>query len=82
MFGDGKVQMLNLPGHTPGHHGLLVTLDGAGPVLLSGDVAHFRENLESNGVPIYNADRADSLASMDRFRDARPQPARRDRHPA
>jgi glyoxylase-like metal-dependent hydrolase (beta-lactamase superfamily II) len=68
VFGDGKVVMLALPGHTPGHHGLLVTLDGAGPVLLSGDVAHFRENLEGNGVPVYNADRADSLASMDRFR--------------
>ena len=68
VFGDGKVVMLGLPGHTPGHHGLLVTLEGAGPVLLSGDVAHFRENLESNGVPIFNADRADSLSSMDRFR--------------
>jgi glyoxylase-like metal-dependent hydrolase (beta-lactamase superfamily II) len=68
VFGDGKVVMLDLPGHTPGHHGLLVMLDGAGPVLLSGDVAHFRENLEANGVPTYNADRADSLASMDRFR--------------
>jgi glyoxylase-like metal-dependent hydrolase (beta-lactamase superfamily II) len=68
IFGDGRVVMLGLPGHTPGHHGLLVKLDEAGTVLLSGDVAHFRENLEGNGVPIYNADRADSLASMDRFR--------------
>lgn len=68
VFGDGKVVMLGLPGHTSGHHGLLVALEGAGPVLLSGDVAHFRENLETSGVPIYNTDRADSLASMDRFR--------------
>ena len=68
VFGDGKVVMLDLPGHTPGHHGLLVTLEGAGPVLLSGDVAHFHENLQGDGVPTYNADRADSLASMDRFR--------------
>jgi glyoxylase-like metal-dependent hydrolase (beta-lactamase superfamily II) len=68
VFGDGRVVMLDLPGHTPGHHGLLVKLGGAGTVLLSGDVAHFRENLENNGVPIYNAERADSLASMDRFR--------------
>jgi glyoxylase-like metal-dependent hydrolase (beta-lactamase superfamily II) len=68
VFGDGSVVMLDLPGHTPGHHGLLVKLDGVGTVLLSGDVAHFRENLESNGVPIFNADRAHSLASLDRFR--------------
>jgi glyoxylase-like metal-dependent hydrolase (beta-lactamase superfamily II) len=68
VFGDGRVVMLDLPGHTPGHHGLLVTLARKGPVLLSGDVAHFRENLESGGVPSFNTDRAQSLASMDRYR--------------
>lgn len=68
VFGDGSVVMLDLPGHTPGHHGLLVKLPRRGPVLLSGDVAHFRENLASDGVPSFNTDRADSLASMDRFR--------------
>jgi N-acyl homoserine lactone hydrolase len=68
VFGDGSVVMLDLPGHTPGHHGLLVTLARKGPVLLSGDVAHFRENLASDGVPSFNSDRSQSLASMDRFR--------------
>lgn len=68
VFGDGSVIMVNLPGHTPGHHGLLVTLKNKGAVLLSGDVAHFTENLDSAGVPPFNTDRADSLASMDRFR--------------
>jgi N-acyl homoserine lactone hydrolase len=37
-------------------------------VLLSGDVAHFRENLETDGVPPYNYDRAKSIASLDRFK--------------
>jgi len=68
VFGDGSVIMLNMPGHTPGHHSLLVTLPKTGNVLISGDVAHFRENLASDGVPTFNTDRADSLASMDRFR--------------
>lgn len=68
VFGDGRVVMLDLPGHTPGHHGLLVRLGGGRTVLLSGDVAHFRENLDSNGVPGFNADRARSLASLDRFK--------------
>lgn len=68
LFGDGSVTMLNLTGHTPGHHGLLVRLPKTGVVLLSGDVAHFRENLDSDGVPTFNTDRADSLAAMDRFR--------------
>ena len=68
LFGDGSVIMVDLHGHTPGHHGLLVRLPKTGAVLLSGDVAHFRENLDSDGVPGFNADRADSLAAMDRFR--------------
>ncbi|MEP6634581.1 MAG: N-acyl homoserine lactonase family protein [Luteimonas sp.] len=67
VFGDGSVVMLDLPGHTPGHHGLLVQLQHRGAVLLSGDVAHFRENLESQGVPSFNTDRAQSLSSLDRF---------------
>lgn len=68
LFGDGSVTMIDLPGHTPGHHGLLIKLAKTGPVLLSGDVAHFHENLDTNGVPGFNFDRAESLASMDRFR--------------
>lgn len=68
VFGDGSVVMLALPGHTPGHHGLLVKLEGMGNVLLTGDVTHFHENYATNGVPNWNTDRADSLASIDRFR--------------
>ena len=68
VFGDGSVAMLRLPGHTPGHHGLLVRLEGKGNVLLTGDVTHFHENYDTNGVPNWNTDRADSLASIDRFR--------------
>ena len=68
VFGDGSVVMLDLPGHTPGSHGLLVKLATLGNVLLSGDVAHFRENLVDDGVPGFNTSRAQSLASMDRFK--------------
>ena len=68
MFGDGTVVMLDMPGHTPGHHSLLVALKEKGNVLLSGDLAHFRENYDSNGVPSFNTNRADTLASLDRFK--------------
>src|SRR6516225_6662820 len=68
VFGDGTVVMLNTPGHTPGHHSLLVRLPGMGPVLLSGDVVHFRENYVYEGIPNFNTDRADSMASVDRFK--------------
>jgi N-acyl homoserine lactone hydrolase len=68
VFGDGSVIMLNTPGHTPGHHSLLVKLKDKGNVLLTGDLAHFRENYDSNGVPTFNTNRADTLASLDRFK--------------
>ena len=68
VFGDGSVLMISLPGHTPGHHGLLVRLEDMGNVLLTGDVTHFHENYATDGVPTWNTYRADSLASLDRFR--------------
>ena len=66
VFNDGSVVMLNLPGHTPGHHALLVRL-ASGPVMLSGDTYHFAEQVAHRGVPPFNTNRAESLASMDRF---------------
>ena len=68
VFGDGSVILLNMPGHTPGHHSLLVKLKETGNVLITGDVSHFRENYDSNGIPTFNTDRAASLASLDRFK--------------
>jgi N-acyl homoserine lactone hydrolase len=69
VFGDGAVVMLDTPGHTPGHHSLLVRLKEKGVVLLTGDLAHFRENYDSDGVPSFNTNRADTLASLDRFKE-------------
>ncbi|HEX8381154.1 MAG TPA: N-acyl homoserine lactonase family protein [Allosphingosinicella sp.] len=66
VFGDGRIVMLKLPGHTPGHYALLVRL-ASGPVLLSGDQYHFTEQVKNRGVPPFNHDRSDTLASMDRF---------------
>jgi glyoxylase-like metal-dependent hydrolase (beta-lactamase superfamily II) len=68
VFGDGTVVILNTPGHTPGHHSLLVKLKEKGNVLISGDLVHFHENYEGNGVPWFNTSRADTLASIDRFK--------------
>ena len=68
VFGDGTVIMLNTPGHTPGHHSLLVNLKEKGAVILTGDLAHFHENYDASGVPSFNTDRAASLASLDRVK--------------
>jgi N-acyl homoserine lactone hydrolase len=68
VFGDGTVVMLNTPGHTPGHHSLLVRLKEMGNVLITGDLAHFHENYDASGVPTFNTDRAATLASLARFK--------------
>jgi N-acyl homoserine lactone hydrolase len=68
VFGDGTVMVLRTPGHTPGHTSLLVRLKEKGPVVLLGDAVHFHENYESNGVPGFNYDRAQSLASIERIK--------------
>ncbi|WP_119274512.1 N-acyl homoserine lactonase family protein [Taklimakanibacter deserti] len=67
VFGDGGVVMLKMPGHTPGEMSLLVKLEKTGPVVLSGDVVHFHEQLANRGVPPFNWDRGESLASMERL---------------
>lgn len=68
VFGDGRVRILRTPGHTPGHRVLLVELENAGTVILSGDLYHSRSNYENARVPGFNVDRADTLASFDRVR--------------
>lgn len=66
IFSDGKIQAISLPGHTPGHMAALIKLK-KNYVVLSGDQWHFRENHDSNGVPGFNYNRADTLASSDKL---------------
>ncbi len=67
IFGDGSVMIYSTPGHTPGHQSLLVRLSKTGPVLLSGDAVHFRENWENRRVPARNFNKEQSLASMEKL---------------
>ncbi|SEF79708.1 Metallo-beta-lactamase superfamily protein [Bryocella elongata] len=67
IFGDGSLVLLFTPGHTPGHQSLLVRLPKTGPVILSGDVAHFQTSFEHRYVPSNNWDRQASLRSMDKI---------------
>lgn len=67
VFGDGSVVMKATPGHTPGHTALLVRMPQMGNVLLTGDLYHFEEQVTNRGVPEFNTDRADTLASFERF---------------
>ncbi len=68
VFGDGTVTMLSTPGHTVGHHCLLLKLRRSGALILSGDVAHFQVNYDQALVPTGNASRADTIAAIGRVR--------------
>ena len=39
-----------------------------GPVIISGDAVHFRENYDTDGVPSFNYDRAQTVASIERIK--------------
>jgi glyoxylase-like metal-dependent hydrolase (beta-lactamase superfamily II) len=66
VFGDGSVQVIQSPGHTRGHTVLLVHLADAGPIVLSGDLWQLAQSRPERRVPVFNTDRAQTLASMDK----------------
>ena len=67
VFGDGSVIMLGTPGHTLGHHSLLVHLPKSGVIILTGDLWHFTDQVNRNEMPQGTADRAANLASRERI---------------
>lgn len=67
IFGDGSVMMLAMPGHTAGHHVLLVRL-ASQPVLLTGDLVHMRSQLDDGNISMRVEHRADAVSSIARIR--------------
>lgn len=66
VFGDGSVRIISAPGHTPGHQTLLLKLASTGPVMLSGDLYHFRESRTLRRAPVFNVSAEQTFDSMDR----------------
>jgi glyoxylase-like metal-dependent hydrolase (beta-lactamase superfamily II) len=67
LFGDGAVVCLPTYGHTPGHQSLRVRT-AQGEFLLCGDACYMRRSLEQLHLPGVRADRAATLAVLERFR--------------
>jgi glyoxylase-like metal-dependent hydrolase (beta-lactamase superfamily II) len=59
VFGDGTVVIKPAYGHTPGHNVLFLKLAQTGPLVLSGDLYHYPEEVTTGVVPHidYNKDR-------------------------
>jgi glyoxylase-like metal-dependent hydrolase (beta-lactamase superfamily II) len=70
LFGDGRVVLLHLPGHTPGSMSALVQLDRSGTMLLASDTVSLREALDQGVIPknTWNVDALEkSLAEIRRI---------------
>lgn len=55
VFGDGSIIIISTPGHSVGHQSLFVDFPKTGPVILSGDLYHFKENRDNYGIPVWNS---------------------------
>jgi N-acyl homoserine lactone hydrolase len=70
VFGDGRIVLLPLSGHTPGTTGALVALDRSGTFLLASDTVSLRSTLDTRVIPknTWNADAlTKSLAEIARI---------------
>lgn len=67
LLGDGSIELLSTPGHTPGHQSVLI----GGDLLLGADVAYFAAGLDDRRFPAFGDDLAAQGRSADRLRDLR-----------
>jgi glyoxylase-like metal-dependent hydrolase (beta-lactamase superfamily II) len=63
VFGDGTVVIKFTPGHTPGHQSLFLKLAKTGPVLLSGDLYHYPEEITYKRIPSFDSNKEDTAKS-------------------
>jgi glyoxylase-like metal-dependent hydrolase (beta-lactamase superfamily II) len=69
VFGDGTVVIKFTPGHTPGHQSLFLKLAKTGPVLLSGDLYHYPEEITYKRIPSFDTDKEQTARSRAMIED-------------
>lgn len=68
VFGDGTIELIPTPGHTPGHQSLKFELDSK-TVILGADIAHHMSGYEAELVAPFNWDTEASIASIRRIKN-------------
>jgi glyoxylase-like metal-dependent hydrolase (beta-lactamase superfamily II) len=63
VFGDGTVVLKRAAGHTPGHQVLFLKLARTGPVLLSGDLYHYRAERTLGKLPTFEFNQEQTRAA-------------------
>lgn len=66
LLGDGSIELLLTPGHTPGHQSVRV-----GDLVLGADVTHFAAGLDDHRFPAFGHDLDEQGRSADRLRGLR-----------
>lgn len=66
LLGDGSIELLFTPGHTPGHQSIR-----AGDVVIGADVVHYASGLDDHRFPVFADDHEEQGRSADRLRALR-----------
>ena len=66
LLGDGSIELLHTPGHTPGHQSIRI-----GDLVIGVDVAHFASGLDDHRFPVFADDHRQQGRSADRLRQMR-----------
>src|SRR5436190_8352759 len=67
LLGDGSIELLLTPGHTPGHQSVRV----GETLVIGGDVSHFASGLDDQRFPVFGDDFAAQASSAERLRALR-----------
>jgi N-acyl homoserine lactone hydrolase len=66
LLGDGSIELLLTPGHTPGHQSIRI-----GGLVIGADVSHFASGLDDHRFPIFADDHEQQRRSAERLRAMR-----------
>jgi glyoxylase-like metal-dependent hydrolase (beta-lactamase superfamily II) len=67
LLGDGSIELLFTPGHTPGHQSVRV----GDNLIIGGDVTHFASGLDDHRFPLFADDHKAQARSAERLRALR-----------
>jgi N-acyl homoserine lactone hydrolase len=67
LLGDGSIELLLTPGHTPGHQSVRIGED----LILGADVAHYASGLDDHRFPAFADDHTEQRRSAERLRALR-----------
>jgi N-acyl homoserine lactone hydrolase len=67
LLGDGSIELILTPGHTPGHQSIRV----GERLVLGGDVTHYASGLDDHRFPVFADDHTAQAASADHLRSLR-----------